>query len=165
MTEPDFTLLSDSQIGCFIVSPDLPADFIAEFARKAREKDKLVLCTDKTLCLQHKLDGVIFDFSKSENPAADYHEAAQDLKGRVIGVISRGRRHEAMLVSECEPDFIIFRAWRDGAEKIRELTDWYNEYFLIQSALLPADENLDFTDFKTDFVIINDIKYKNLIAK
>lgn len=165
ITKPEFDLLDDSQIECFIVSPILPTDFLDEFVSKARQKNKLLLSNDKALCLEHRLDGVIFDFSKSENPTADYQNATQNLKGLIIGAVSRGRRHEAMIISECEPDFIIFRAWQDGADKIKELTDWYNEFFLIQSALLPVDDQPDFSDFKTDFVILNDIKYKNLIAK
>ena len=69
-----------------------------------------------------------------------------------------------MLASECEPDFVAFRAWHDGKQKIRDLTDWYNEFFLIQSALVPQDDNLDFSGFKTDFVILDDTKYKIFVA-
>ena len=92
---------------------------------------------------------------KSTHIAHDYHDLTKDLKHKIIGVITRSRRHEAMLISECEPDFIIFKAFNGGKEKIQELTSWYNEMFLIQSALLPMEE-LDYTAFKTDFIILDD---------
>ena len=35
-----------------------------------------------------------------------------------------------MIVSEAEPDFVVFKVWKDGFESVRELTDWYNDFFL-----------------------------------
>lgn len=163
ITNEDFNL--PEQIKCVVLSETLPENFISEFVQKARRLNKLILANGKELCQKFDLDGAIFDFTKSENIASDYADAVQGLKGKVIGGICRGRRHEAMLLSECEPDFVIFKAWKDGAEKIQELTDWYNEFFLLQSALLPMDQDLNFSGFKTDFVIINDINLKKLVAK
>ena len=97
----------------------------------------------------------MLDLSKSEHIARDYQDLTKNLKRKIVGVVTRNRRHEAMLVSECEPDFVIFKAWQDGIEKIRELTSWYNEMFLIQSALLPQ-EDVDYASFETDFVILDD---------
>lgn len=99
---------------------------------------------------------LLLDLNKSEHVACDYLEQTKDLKGKIVGVVTRNRRHEAMLVSECEPGFVIFRAWQDGIEKIKELTSWYNEMFLIQSALLPM-EDIDYASFETDFVILDDV--------
>ena len=95
----------------------------------------------------------------------DFEQETATLKNKFSGIICRNRRHEAMLASECEPDFLVFRAWADGQEKVRELTAWYSEMFLIQSALLPMEENLDFETFQTDFVILDDTKYKIFVAK
>ena len=69
-----------------------------------------------------------------------------------------------MLVGECEPDFVVFRAWADGQEKVKELTSWFYQMFLLQSALLPV-EDVDFASFETDFVILDDTKYKIFVAK
>lgn len=165
VTEENLSLIKDPALECFILNEKLSAEFIDRFAAQAKEQSKLVLGQNKEMCLKHNLDGVVLDLSKSEDIAKDYGKETQNLKGRIIGAICRGRRHEAMITSECEPDFVIFRAWADGAQKIIDLTNWYNEFFLIQSALLLEDDNLDFLPFKTDFVILNDIKYKNSVAK
>lgn len=165
ITQPQSDLLDNEALECFILGSDLPKPFAAEFAMQAKSKRKLVLAETPELCTALNLDGAILDLSKSANVSTDYKKAAESLKKKIIGVICRGRRHEAMLASECEPDFLIFRAWTEGQEKIRELTDWYAEMFLIQSALLPMDDDLEFCAFASDFVILDDIKYKIFLAK
>jgi hypothetical protein len=66
-----------------------------------------------------------------------------------------------MLVSECEPDFLIFRFWRDGWEANRELLKWYNELFLIQCAA-QVEEDCDFKSLPCDFVILNDVAFSEV---
>ena len=128
ITEKSFELLKNEQLECFIINSDLPDSFKAEFAKIAKENQKLVLSYEPETTIKFNLDGVVLD-----------------------------RRHEAMLVGECEPDFVVFRAWTDGQEKVRELTTWFDEMFLLQSALLPV-EDVDYGTFKTDFVILEDTK-------
>ena len=112
------------------------------------------------------LDGFVLDVSASEKIKADFDRAVKTAgKDKVSGLIVRGRRHEAMLAGECEPDFIIFQAWRDGLEKIRELVQWYSELFLIQSAVFCREEGVDFRSLAADIVILNDRFYKILVAK
>lgn len=159
ISQQNFDLLEDKNLECFILSSNLADSFKAEFAKKAKEKQKLVLSFDVQSVTNFDLDGIIIDLSKSENIASDYKTITQGLKKKFIGTICRNRRHEAMLVGECEPDFVIFRAWNDGKEKVQELTSWFNEMFLLQSALLPV-EDVEFKDFETDFIILDDIKYK-----
>ena len=159
ITQENDSVIHDKRFECFILSETLPSHFKSSFAQTARACGKIVLGLSVSDCLAYQLDGVIFDFSKSEHISADYKRAVKDLKNKFIGLITRNRRHEAMLTSECEPHFIIFRAWKDGAEKILELTAWYNEMFLIQSALWPA-EDVDFAHFQTDFVILPDTSVK-----
>lgn len=159
ISQQNFDLLEDQNLECFILSSNLADSFKAEFAKKAKEKQKLVLSFDVQSVTNFDLDGIIIDLSKSENIASDYKTITQGLKKKFIGTICRNRRHEAMLVGECEPDFVIFRAWNDGKEKVQELTSWFNEMFLLQSALLPV-EDVEFKDFETDFIILDDIKYK-----
>ena len=165
ISEPDDSLLNNPECECFILSSALPQEFMLKFIDEAKVKDKIVLTESAKLCTQLNADGVLLDLSKSENVAADYQEQTAGLKRKFIGVISRNRRHEAMLVSECEPDFIAFRAWKDGADKVKELTDWYEEFFLIQAALIPVDDDLDLSAFKTDYIISDNTKYKIFVAK
>lgn len=165
ITGEDMSLLDDENLECFVVKAAAAPAFRAKFAAAARAKGKLVLTDDVQVCKNEDFDGVLADFSRSENIAADFKALAAGLKKKFVGLITRNRRHEAMLVSECEPDFVAFRAWREGAEQVQALTSWYAEMFLLQSALLPEDDDLDFTAFATDFVILDDIKYKIFVAK
>ena len=160
ITKPDDSLLNDNKLQCFILSSALDDKFIGSFADKAKSLDKLVLTDDVDTCLKYNLDGVVLDLSKSENIAVEYKQKTSGLKKKFIGVICRNRRHEAMIVSECEPDFVIFKAWKDGWEKVKDLTDWYVEFFLIQSAIMAAEDGVDTSLFKTDFVIVNQEQYQ-----
>jgi len=156
--EENFVSPEDKNLECFLLSSDLSAPFKADFALKAQKNGKIVLGFSADDCLSYGLDGVLIDLSSAQNIKKDYQAATKNLKNKIVGAICRNRRHEAMLVSECEPDFVAFRAWADGAEKVKDLTAWYEEMFLIQSALLPVDE-VDYCAFKTDFVILSDRKY------
>lgn len=164
ITEQKFELLELDDLQCFILNPDLPDSFVTKFVQLAKEKQKLVLGFDAKSVAKFNLDGAMVDLSKSENIASDYMTLTQGLKNKFIGAICRNRRHEAMLVGECEPDFVVFRAWADGQEKVKDLTSWFYQMFLLQSALLPV-EDIDFASFETDFVILDDTKYKIFVAK
>lgn len=164
ITQENDALLNDDDLGCFILSDSLKDAFCFSALQKAQKNGKLVLSESVEKCLAYGTDGVLLDFSASQNIAKDYAQQTQKLKKKIVGAICRNRRHEAMLVSECEPDFVVFKCWHDGWEKIKELTDWYGEMFLIQSALMPV-EDLNFDTFKTDFVILTDKTYKNFLAK
>lgn len=156
ITNENTAIIEDGRFECFILSEKLSSGFKKEFAEAAKKKNKLTLSEEVSDCLAYGFDGVLLDFSKSENIHKDFQTLSRNLKGKFIGAITRNRRHEAMLVSECEPDFVVFKAWCDGIEKIKELTSWYNEMFLIQSALLPQ-EDVDYKSFETDFVILDDV--------
>ena len=106
-------------------------------------------------------DGLILNTIQEENPRKYIEDIRAQAKKAVIGAISRNRRHEAMLVSEAEPDFIIFQVWKDGLQNNLELLDWYNEFFLIQNAAWPK-EDVDISQIKSDFVILDDLKYLKL---
>lgn len=153
ITTEDMSYLENKNFECFILSSKLSSDFKKSFKLKAREK--IVLGENINDCLDFNLDGVILDFSSSKNISSDWKAIKSSLQNKITGIITRNRRHEAMLVSECEPDFIIFKAWKDGSENTKILTSWYQEMFLIQSALF-VQESLDYQDFETDFVIISD---------
>ena len=167
ITQENTKLIADSNLQCFILPDSLPQSFIADFCAKAKTAEKLVLLSGEKaadLYLQKLGDGLIVDTSKDENPAKHIKEIKEKCKKSLLGVICRNRRHEAMLVSECEPDFIIFRFWKDGFAANSELLKWYSEFFLIQSAVQPEDE-VDTSNLSADFVILSDTAYTIFVAK
>ncbi len=102
-------------------------------------------------------DGVILDLGVEglkEKMAAVRKELG---KSGVVGLFTRNRRHESMIVSEAEPDFVVFKVWKDGFESVRELTDWYNDFFLIQSAAWIMEDGVPTEELRTDFVITAEI--------
>lgn len=165
ITQENTGLLNDGKIGCFILSDTVDSEFAERFICEAKQKNKLVLVYgDNALQLYQKFnpDGLILNTVKENNPRKLIEDVRAQARKAIIGAISRNRRHEAMLVSEAEPDFIIFQIWKDGLEKNIELIDWYNEFFLIQNAAWPQDE-IEVKEIKSDFVILDDEKYTKLI--
>ena len=168
ITGQNFDIVQDSKAECLILPTNFSDDFISEYLRKAAASNKIVLLTgtDSVLkCHRFEADGVLLDLSSSDKIKSEIMAAKDILKDKYIGVISRNRRHEAMIVSEQEPDFVVFRAWQDGIEKVKELVNWYSELFLIQSAVECEDEDIKFNEFEADIAIINDKEYKILVAK
>lgn len=169
ITSENISLIDDSRVECFLLDSAADTAFNRRFAEAARKAGKLLLsCGDKApeLCRELGLDGVVVDLSKNEKPKAEFQFLRNFLgKDAVIGAITRNRRHEAMIISEAEPDFLIFQAWKDGQPQVAELVKWYNELFLIQSAVLLRDEGVSFADFECDIVIISDKDYNFFVAK
>jgi len=167
ITDGDFKLIEDKSIECFILDASMSKDFIKSFAAKALNKDKITLVMGENapaVCAELSLDGVIVDLSKSEKIKKEIADLKKQLPKKILGIITRNRRHEAMLVSEEEPDFVIFKIWKDGFESVAELVSWYSGFFLIQSAVLLEDE-VDASTLKADIVILPDVFYKKLLAK
>ena len=161
ITQENTNLLSDEKIGCFIISDTAEPQFAERFIKEAGQKGKLVLADgDNALQFYQKFnpDGLILNTTREENPRKFIENIRGQAKKAIIGAISRNRRHEAMLVSEAEPDFIIFQLWAEGLENNLELIDWYNEFFLIQNAVWPK-ENVNISAVKSDFVILEDREY------
>ena len=161
ITQENTNLLNDDKIGCFILPDSVEPQFAEHFIKEAGQKGKLVLIDgDNALQFYQKFnpDGLILNTVKENNPRKFIEDIRAQAKRAIIGVISRNRRHEAMLVSEAEPDFIIFQIWKDGMENNIELIDWYNEFFLIQNAVWPKEE-VNVKEIKSDFVILDDVKY------
>jgi len=155
--EPNETILSDMSAECYVLNSALADDFCKRFIEKA--SDKVVLfygdkAEEKSKVLN--ADGVIVDFG-----ADDLKEKMAQLrktlgKGKYVGLFTRNRRHESMLVSEVEPDFVVFKVYKDGFDKVKELTDWYQEFFLIQSAAWIMEDGVPIDELKTDFVIVQE---------
>ena len=169
VTEENTSLIGDSAAECFLLDSAMDKEFNRRFAAEANQAGKLVLSGGEQgaeLCKELELDGVIADMSKNEKPKAEFQFLRNFLgKNAVIGAITRNRRHEAMVISEFEPDFLIFQGWNDGIDQVRELVAWYNELFLIQSAVLCREENVGFQSFDCDIVILSDREYTIFVAK
>lgn len=164
ITQENTNLLNNEKIGCFILPDTVSAEFAEKFINLAHQKEKLVLvCGNNALQFykQFNPDGLILNTIEQDNPRKYIEDIRSQAKKAVIGAISRNRRHESMLVSEAEPDFIIFQVWKDGLQNNLELLDWYNEFFLIQNAAWPQ-EDIDTNTIKSDFVILDDTKYFSL---
>ncbi len=168
LSNEDSALIDNTNIECFAADSSLPDVIWDEFKMKAAAAGKLLLAFgDGALdaCRKWNLDGIIFDASKSEHIAKDINYIRRQTDGKALGVISRNRRHEAMLISECEPDFVIFQAWNDGLDKVQELVSWYNEMFLLQSAVVLREKIDNIANFDCDIVIMPASEYKIFVAK
>ena len=164
ITQENTQMLQKSAIGCYILSTSCSPQFAAEFIQQAHQANKLVLCAGDNLVEFYKTyntDGLILNTVKEDKPQKLLKQIQAQAPKAIIGVISRNRRHEAMLVSECEPDFVIFKFWKDGLEANKELLDWYAELFLIQNAA-QIEEELDFSRLNADFIIIDDVTYQKI---
>ena len=164
ITQENNNLLKEKNIGCFILPDTLSPDFAARFVAEAKQNGQLTLAEGNNALAFHKefnTDGLILNTVKESNPRKFIENIRAQAKNAVIGAISRNRRHEAMLVSEAEPDFIIFQIWKDGLEKNLELIDWYNEFFLIQNAAWLQDD-VELSNLKSDFLILDDVKFFSL---
>ena len=129
---------SDKMEGeCYALNAALDEEYCREFVEKAAAESRIVLFYGEgavKTAVHLGADGVILDLGVEglkEKMAAVRKELG---KSGVVGLFTRNRRHESMIVSEAEPDFVVFKVWKDGFESVRELTDWYNDFFLIQSA-------------------------------
>lgn len=168
ITQENTELLNNGNIGCFILPDSSSPQFAAQFVSLAHQKNKLVLAEGENapgFYKQFNTDGFILNTVKAENPQKLLKQAKAQAPKAVIGAVCRNRRHEAMLVSEAEPDFVIFKFWQDGLATNLELLNWYNDLFLIQCAA-QIEEDIDLSSVVADFIIIDDVRFcKILLAK
>ena len=161
LTSEDFALIDDAKLECFIVEgTQTQASKLVETIKK---NGKIVLIAGENaceVCNKYQADGVLIDLSKSEHCVKDVDFARKQIGDKVLGIISRNRRHESMLISECEPDFVVFKAWNQGLEQVKELVSWYNEMFLIQSAVILQEPIEKINDFDCDIIIGSTMDYK-----
>ncbi len=148
---------SDKMEGeCYALNAALDEEYCREFVEKAAAESRIVLFYGEgavKTAVHLGADGVILDLGVEglkEKIAAVRKELG---KSGVVGLFTRNRRHESMIVSEAEPDFVVFKVWKDGFESVRELTDWYNDFFLIQSAAWIMEDGVPSEELRTDFVI------------
>lgn len=152
---------------CFIIDTDGAGIDVSALCDRLQKAGKIVLLSGSRaveLCQSLPADGLIADLRESSRIKQDMAALRKACPNRVLGVVCRNRRHEAMIVSENEPDFVIFRVWQDGWQKTRELALWYSQLFLIQMAVEPEGA-ADFADFGADMVILSPESYKILLRK
>lgn len=157
LTQKNLNLLESECAECYIISAEMPDNLIKQAVEKIHDLNKLILMSGnkaEDFYQKYQTDGFILDCSTTNSPAKIVKAAQKKAPKAIIGVISRNRRHEAMLISECEPDFIIFRLWREGLEKNLELLQWYSDLFLIQCAALP-EEDIPLKNIPADFLILD----------
>ncbi len=164
----DDLLLSDESLQCYAVNAEMDFSCLKNICGQLLKNGKIVLLAgDKAPQLRKELnaDGIIADLSASNSIKKDIAEIRKLCGQCILGIISRNRRHEAMIVSENEPDFIIFKIWKDGKEQTLSLAEWYNDFFLLQMAVMPQDENSFFEKYPADIVILSPQDYKIFVAK
>ena len=164
ITNEDIALIADNRLECFVADTSLGEDIVSMLHQEVIKNNKIFLIKGEeacSICNKYDCDGVLVDLSASEHCAKDVNFARKQVGNKILGVISRNRRHEAMLISECEPDFVVFKAWEQGIEKVKELVSWYNEMFLIQSSVILEEQVNDIKSFDCDIIIGKASDYKN----
>lgn len=163
----DNELINDENICCYLIDSSYKKEAISPLADKVHKQDKLILVEGKDadeICQDDNLDGVVIEIVEDIPHKKKISELRSKIgKDRFIGIICPLQRHAAMLVSETEPEFVAFRV--DDRDKAAEIISWYNELFLIQSAVLSGKEECDLREFDTDFLILTPQEYKILVAK
>lgn len=153
--EPNEAVLGDLSADCYVLNAELGVVFSEKFIAQAA--DKIVLFYGEKaveMCQSLGADGVIADLGAEDLKEKMFQLRKTLGKNKYIGLFTRSRRHESMLVSEVEPDFVVFKIYKDGFAKLKELTDWYQEFFLIQSAAWVMDDGVSIGALNTDFVVI-----------
>ena len=114
--------IDEKNVECFILSASLPEDCLGRIIRKIEAAGKIALLEGEdaaALAVKLGTDGIVADLSASTAIKKEMATLRRQLGRRFLGVICRSRRHEAMIVSENEPDFVVFRIWSEGAEKTK----------------------------------------------
>lgn len=169
ITEEDFSQAAGIDAGCQILPATAESQKAAAFIAKTRAQGRLTLIEGENapqVCHLLNADGVVIAVDSTQPYKKQIAAVQQQLgSGKILGIICPVERHAAMIVSECEPDFLIFDSATVSPDKFQELTDWYAELFLIQSAVAVDSPDAPLENLKYDFVVCSDRIYKILIAK
>ena len=154
-------IYDDEKICCYVAESSLPLEFIKKIAAKG----KMVLLSGGdavSICKDSDFDGVLVEISTTQPIKAQINKIRSQLGSqKALGVIIPARRHEAMLASEAEPEFVAFRFLASEKEKAVDIIKWYNELFLIQSAVDLSLGLQQLPELDCDFMIINSQDYKD----
>lgn len=154
INSPKDKIYTSDRICCYW----LGANASAEQQRQAAASGKLVLASCDADIADN--DGVVIAVDSTKPLKAQIRPWREKIGARkALGVIINPTRHEAMLASETEPEFVAFRYTQDNAAAASQVIKWYNELFLIQSAVDLSAGLVDIQGLDIDFVIINSSDY------
>ncbi len=157
----DNELINNQDICCYIVSKDSAPEVL----EKARNSDKLVLTEDMDFCEEKALDGVIINHQVDDKFSKYIKSIQKNIAKKFFGICCPLRRHEAMISSEAEPDFLIFDTKDSLLPEELAVLQWYAELFLIQFAVMYNPKLEEKVLRMADFVILNTSEYKILVDK
>ncbi len=159
--EKDTDFINNDDICCYIADEKSAKKVLA----LAKASDKLVLGANIDFCNAEDLDGVMIRHEVDEKFAKFIKPIQKQFKNKFMGIYCNPSRHEAMIASEAEPDFVAFDVNEKNAAEALEVMSWYAELFLIQSAVTYFEKiDKKLLDF-ADFVILNASDYKILVDK
>lgn len=155
------TVYDSDDVCCYLAAASLPEDML----EKCRKTGKMVLLCGAGAaekCKAQALDGIVIE-PDAKKPLKAQVKKEQAVIGahKALGIIIPAHRHEAMLAGETEPDFVAFKFAPEEAGAAFEIIRWYNELFLIQSAIDLSSGLQDIAGIDVDFVIINSRDYKD----
>ena len=159
INSPADTVYDDEKIVCYAADAALPDSLLAKLNSGSR---MLLLAGPDAAkrCKELNADGILapLDPSKPVKAQLEKQQAAAGKTAVVVPVIPP-RRHEAMLASETEPPFVAFAVTPANREAVFPVLKWYNDLFLIQSAVDLTAGAVELSGLDADFVIINSADY------
>ncbi len=158
ITSDSDKIYNSSDIACYIIADSLSSTKIKE----AVSTNKMVLVAGEDslqVCKQYGLDGIIKILDEKKPVKTQLKPLREALKNKTLGVVTPVRRHEAMLVGEVEPDFIVFE--KEVSVRNPDVIGWYNDLFLIPLVLSGCDKEDQSLHENVDFVIIDSKKFEN----
>lgn len=155
INSPAAKIYESENICCYLADSALPDALLKQLAATGK---MLLLYGAKAG--ETAADGVVVEVDSAKPVKAQIRPLREQLGSKkALGVVINPTRHEAMLASETEPEFVAFRVNAENIEKAREVIKWYNELFLIQSAADLSAGPVDIKGLDVDFVIINSTDY------
>ncbi|MBE6453141.1 MAG: hypothetical protein E7012_06610 [Alphaproteobacteria bacterium] len=146
-------IYNTENICCYIAQKDISSSQFQEISLTGKP---LLILND----VEPSSDGVFFEVDSSKPIKMQIRPIREKIgTKKILGVAIEPTRHEAMLASETEPEFIAFRITSENLSKAKSVIDWYNDLFLIQSAIDLSAEKVDIKGIDVDFIIINSRDY------
>lgn len=152
-------IYDSENICCYLADASLPENSL----QKLKNSGKLLLLFGDKAAEKLKpldADGIVV-WTDSKKPIKAQIRPLREKIGakKALGVVIAATRHEAMLASEVEPEFVAFRLEQENKGPAADVIKWYNELFLIQSAIDLSSGLQDIKGLDVDFVIINSSDY------
>ncbi len=154
INSPADKIFSSDRICCYLTACKLPADKLAAL----QNTGKMVLAAPDFYTPD--CSGMVVDVDSAKPVKVQIRPLREKIGAKkALGAVINPTRHEAMLASETEPEFVAFRYTKENAAAAAEVIRWYNELFLIQSAVDLSAGLVDIKGLDVDFVIINSSDY------